>query len=49
MDKGDRSCQCGVDCDEIGYETKISASVWPSPKYEVNIRILARKCFIINA
>ena len=49
VDKGDRSCQCGVDCDEIGYETKISASVWPSPKYEVIIIIVPRKYFIIIA
>ena len=38
VDKGDRECQCGVDCDETGYETKISSSVWPSPKYEVSVK-----------
>ena len=40
VDKGIRSCQCGVDCDETGYEVKTSSYLWPSPKYEV--------CYLFN-
>ena len=36
VDKGIRSCECGVDCDETGYEVKTSSYLWPSPKYEVS-------------
>ena len=35
VDKGVRSCECGVDCEETGYEKEISFSLWPSQKYEV--------------
>ena len=34
IDSGDRSCGCGVDCDEKDYELKTSSSQWPSKDYE---------------
>ena len=33
--EGVRSCECGVDCEETGYEKEISFSLWPSQKYQV--------------
>ena len=49
VDKGVRSCECGVDCDETGYETKISSSIWPSPKYEVMIVNITSYCSFSNS
>ena len=39
LDQGNRTCPCGVDCKEIAYEYKMSASLWPSRYYEVNYRV----------
>ena len=36
LDQGNRTCPCGVDCEEIAYDYKMSASLWPSRYYEVN-------------
>ena len=49
VDKGVRSCECGVDCEETGYEKEISFSLWPSQKYEViyiNMRYTNNMIFV---
>ena len=35
IDSGNRSCGCGVECNEKDYELKTASSQWPSKEYEV--------------
>jgi hypothetical protein len=34
LDAGTRTCECSVECDEIGYDASLSASQWPSYQFE---------------
>jgi len=33
LDGGNRTCSCGVNCEETQYEVKLSSSDWPSQDY----------------
>ena len=35
LDGGNRTCSCGVNCEETQYEVKLSSSDWPSQDYVV--------------
>ena len=37
LDDGNRTCSCGVNCEETQYEVKLSSSDWPSQDYVVSI------------
>ena len=40
LDGGNRTCSCGVNCEETQYEVKLSSSDWPSQDYVVMLILM---------